>query len=233
MLWNVLLKKIHRSRTNKYVIPVRLHKSARLNNFKPSGLICYYFFPSVFLSFSLFHSRLNFIDRISWLSVLCKNKFPQIKITAQIFPAKTYSRGNTVCSNLNSLHKNTVPRNRVCSITTGLFFWETNTDAHLVLFENMYFYCTYSIKTKILSMLGTGYFLKSQKLIPGKKNQSVLIAKISSRKTQKIANPQGKLLQKCRSRRYLKKWSVVWSTRARSLFLFPYLHKFRFLRLPL
>ena len=34
-------------------------------------------------------------------------------------------------------------------------------------------------------MLGTGYFLKSQKLILSKKNQSVLIAKISSRKTQK------------------------------------------------
>ena len=29
-----------------------------------------------------------------------------------------------------------------------------------LLLENMYFYCTYSIKTKILSMLGTGYFLK-------------------------------------------------------------------------
>ena len=39
-------------------------------------------------------------------------------------------------------------------------------------------------------MLGTGYFLKSQKLIPSKKNQSVLIAKISSRKTQKIFSPQ-------------------------------------------
>ena len=38
-------------------------------------------------------------------------------------------------------------------------------------------------------MLGAGYFLKSQKLIPSKKTQSVLIAKISSRKTQKIANP--------------------------------------------
>ena len=143
------------------------------------------FFPSVFLSFSLFYSRLNFVDGISWLSVLCKNKFPQMKI-----PAKNYSRGNTVFSNLNSLHKNTVSRNRVCSITTGLFFSETNTDAPLVLFENMYFYCTYSIKTEILSMLGTGCFLKSQKLIPSKKNQSVLIAKISSRKTQKIANPQ-------------------------------------------
>ena len=29
----------------------------------------------------------------------------------------------------------------------------------VVLFENMYFYCTYLTKTKILSMLGTGYFL--------------------------------------------------------------------------
>ena len=39
-------------------------------------------------------------------------------------------------------------------------------------------------------MLGLGTFWKSQKLIPNKKNQSVLIAKIRSRKTQKIANPQ-------------------------------------------
>ena len=40
-------------------------------------------------------------------------------------------------------------------------------------------------------MLGTGYFLKIAKLIPSKKNQSVLIAKkLSSRKTQKIANAQ-------------------------------------------
>ena len=54
-------------------------------------------------------------------------------------------------------------------------------------------------------MLGTGYFLKSLKLIPSKKNQSVMIAKISSRKTQKIANPQ-----KFRSTRYpLEKRSVV------------------------
>ena len=42
-------------------------------------------------------------------------------------------------------------------------------------------------------MLGNGYtFWKSQKLIPSKKNQSALIAKISSRKTQKHANLQKK-----------------------------------------
>ena len=68
-------------------------------------------------------------------------------------------------------------------------------------------------------MLGTGYFLKSQKLIISKKNQSVLIAKISSRKTQKIVNPQ-----KFLSTQYpLEKCSVVWSARARSLFLVAYL----------
>ena len=54
-----------------------------------------------------------------------------------------------------------------------------------LLFENMYFYCMNSVKTKILPMLGTGYFLKT-----AKKQQSVLMAKISLRKTQKIDNRQ-------------------------------------------
>ena len=49
-----------------------------------------------------------------------QNKFPQIKITANIFPAVIYSR-----ENLNFLHKNTVVRNRVCSITTCVFRSET------------------------------------------------------------------------------------------------------------
>ena len=44
------------------------------------------------------------------------------------------------------------------------------------------FYCTCSIKTKISSILGTGYLLK--------------IAKIISRKTQKIKNPQKLTLAK-------------------------------------
>ena len=49
-------------------------------------------------------------------------------------------------------------------------------------------------------MLGTGYFLKIAK-INSKQNQSVLIRKISSRKTQKIANPQKKNPQKFRATR--------------------------------
>ena len=39
-------------------------------------------------------------------------------------------------------------------------------------------------------MMELGTFRKSQKFIPSKKNQSDLIAEISSRKTQKITNPQ-------------------------------------------
>ena len=61
----------------------------------------------------------------------------------------------------------------------------------VVLFENMHFYCTYSIINE--NIFNFGYWVLSEnrkKLIPSKKNQSVLIAKISSRKTQKIANPQ-------------------------------------------
>ena len=59
-----------------------------------------------------------------------------------------------------------------------------------LLLENMFFYWTPLNKNENNTMLGAGYFLKIAKLIPRQKNQSVLIAKISSRKTPKIANPQ-------------------------------------------
>ena len=36
--------------------------------------------------------------------------------------------------------------------------------AYRSMFENMYFYCTYLTKTKILSMLGTGCLLKIAKI---------------------------------------------------------------------
>ena len=57
-----------------------------------------------------------------------KNKFPQIKITANIFFFIFFSKNlpqSEIFSNLNSLHKNTVLRNRVCSVTTCLFRSET------------------------------------------------------------------------------------------------------------
>ena len=52
-----------------------------------------------------------------------KNKFSQIKITAHIFPARIYPRVNILW--LKSLHKNTVLKNHVCSITICLFHSET------------------------------------------------------------------------------------------------------------
>ena len=55
----------------------------------------------------------------------------------------------------------------------------------------LYFDCMYSNKKrKCYQFHLNATFRKSQKLIPSKKNQSLPIAKISSRKTQKIANPQ-------------------------------------------
>ena len=40
-------------------------------------------------------------------------------------------------------------------------------DTHtVVLFKNTFFYCTHSVKNEILSILGNGYFLKIEKLIP-------------------------------------------------------------------
>ena len=53
-----------------------------------------------------------------------------------------------------------------------------------------------------------GSFWKSQKLIPSNKNQSVLITKIGSRKTQKIAN-----LQKFHATQYIAgMWASVLAT---------------------
>ena len=60
-------------------------------------------------------------------------------------------------------------------------------------------------------MLGTGMgtFWKSQILIPSKKNQSVLIAKIRSRKTHKIANPKNKLPQTFRAIRKFRVHKIL------------------------
>ena len=85
-------------------------------------------------------------------SAIRKNKFPQMKITANIFPAKIYSSVN-ILSNLNSLHKHSVLRNRDLQSQLVSFIQKQRNTG--LLLENMYFYCTYSIKTKILWMLGT------------------------------------------------------------------------------
>ena len=107
-----------------------------------------------------------------------KNKFPKIKITANIFPAKKY----IVFSNLNSLHKNTIPRNRVCSITTCLFHSETKRYTTKYWFIVWKYVFLLHVLNKNENIINAGYwvlgtFWKSQKLIFSKEDQSVLIAK--------------------------------------------------------
>ena len=81
-----------------------------------------------------------------------------MKITEKNFPVKIYSRVNIL--KLNSLHKNTVLGNHACLFNYNLSLSFRNKVVYdeilthtVVLFENMHFYCTYSIKTKILSIL--------------------------------------------------------------------------------
>ena len=56
-----------------------------------------------------------------------------------------------------------------------------------IVWKYVFLGCTYLIKTKILLILGTAYFLKIAKI---NSQQEKPICQISSRKTQKIANPQ-------------------------------------------
>ena len=111
--------------------------------------------------------RNKMTDSLAFYGYMCGTNFLRVLLFA-IFPA--------TLSNLNSLDKNTVLRNRVCSITTFLFLSETKryTMNLLVLHRVrtpsyclkicISIICTYSIKMNILSVLGTGYFLKISRI---------------------------------------------------------------------
>ena len=125
-----------------------------------------------FLNISCF--KLDFFDPQSatnflWVLIfgifpaIRKNKVPQIKITAKIyssvnilylkFTTQKYSTKKSCLLNYNlSLSfRNEAVYNEILTHT-------------VVLFQNMYFFCTFSMKKKILSMLGTGHFLKIAKI---------------------------------------------------------------------
>ena len=126
------------------------------------------------------------------------------KISANISPAKIYSRVNLIYSDLILLHKNKVQKNCVCSITTRLFHSETKRIQWITGFT-WYAYlstvwkyvfllhpdCTYLTRTKILSMLVAGNFLKIAKINSQRgKPMCPIVAKISFSETEKIPNPQ-------------------------------------------
>ena len=121
-----------------------------------------------------------------------KKKFPQIKITANIFPAKIYSRVNILSLKFATRKYST---NKSCLFNHNLSLSFRNKTVYneipVYCFENLYFCCKYSIKTKILPVLGSGC----------KKNQSFLIAKLVPAKHKKSPIRKNKLQQKFRATR--------------------------------
>ena len=78
-----------------------------------------------------------------------------------------------IFSNLNLRHKNTVLRNRACSITTCLFHSEMTTHWYITW---KYVFLFHALNKNQNNIINTGYWVhrkKSQKLIPGKKNQII------------------------------------------------------------
>ena len=88
----------------------------------------------IFAIFAVFHA-------------IRKNNFPQIKITANIFPAKINSR---------VLQKNPVLRNRVCSITSCLIHSETTKD----WFIAWKYVFLLDVLNKNENIINAGYWLK-------------------------------------------------------------------------
>ena len=129
-----------------------------------------------------------------------KNKFPQKNIPANIFPAKIYSEAVNILY-LEFAFFFVVAKNallkivsvRVCNRMTeksNLFCSVKHRSTHTVLLlENITSIHVLNKNENIINDL-FGTFWKSQKVIPRKKDQSVLTAIVSSCKTRKIANPQ-------------------------------------------
>ena len=108
-----------------------------------------------------------------------QNKFPQTEITANIFPSKLSSR-------VNILQLKCATR-KYCTKKSCLFNHNLSLSfRNKTVYNEVLVYCLkrcisikYSIKTKILPMLGTGYFLKIPKIncqqekpiCPNRKNQ--------------------------------------------------------------
>ena len=87
------------------------------------------------------------------------------KISCEHFPTKINFTPEQIFSNLNSLHKNTAVHIRNCVDLCLLSFGKEKIirlpvllriRTPKLLFENMYFHCRYSIKSKTLSMICPG-----------------------------------------------------------------------------
>ena len=115
--------------------------------------------------------RFWFLRFFQWSTI---NKFLQIKTTTNIFPTNIYSKVNILqrkFATQNHSTKKSCPFNYNLSLSFRnkavyneilvLHWFYIEQGMHtVVLFKNMYMYCMYSINSKILWILGTGYFLK-------------------------------------------------------------------------
>ena len=140
-----------------------------------------------------YHVAGNFCDFCSFSSNL--QTYSRIKITTNFFfPAKIYSRVNFLSLILAAQKYST---EKLCLFNHKLSLsFRNNERLVYCLKKYIHFFCTYSIKTNILSMLGSGYFLKIAKInsqqekpiCPNRKNyfpqntKNHQSAKINSRK---------------------------------------------------
>ena len=100
-----------------------------------------------------------------------KNKLPQIKITATIFLAKIYSRVVILVLRFATLKYRS---KKSCLFNYNLYNLKMVYNELLVLHKvRIPQYCTYITKTKILSMLGTWYFLKIAKISSQREKNSL------------------------------------------------------------
>ena len=83
---------------------------------------------------------------------------PVNKNTTNIFSAKIYSRVNILYLEFATQRHIT---QKSCLFNHNL---SKKTKYWFIVRKSVYFYCTYSINAKILSILGTGYFLKMAKI---------------------------------------------------------------------
>ena len=147
---------------------------------------CYKSVKRVILPCSMTFWRILITLIFAIFPAIRKNKFPQIIITANIFPARIYTRVNILQLKV-ATQKYSTKKSCLFNHNLSLSFKQNGIQRNTgLLFENMYFCFTHSINTKILSMLGTGYFLKIAKINSQREKSNLS----QSQKLVPAANPQ-------------------------------------------
>ena len=102
------------------------------------------------------------------------------------YPLRVFGENSSQC-NFTGRLENVEMRRTDAQFAKSLISFQNSYSLSMLTFSNMCFQCTYSNKNEntVLSMLGTGYFLKIAKINSQQEKQSILIAKNSPSKTEK------------------------------------------------